>query len=112
MTCEHCITRWTPDRTGCIFAGASNRTADELNACVIDLAFDEGWKLDSAEVEAELRTLVENTDGWLDDADDSQWLTDEARSAQDWLNEHIAPEGHYFTFDEGFYLYVSEDEDV
>lgn len=49
-------------------------------------------------------------DGWLENHDESDALTEAAQDATTWLNTHIAPEGHYFTFDEGFYLYAEDDE--
>lgn len=99
-------TRWTAESAGCIFAGASHRTADELCAAVILLALDEGW--DPADA-TDLRTVAESADGWLDNADDAQWLGDESYQAEAWLNEHVAPEGYVFTFDEGFMLYAEDD---
>jgi hypothetical protein len=105
---ETTITRWTSDRAGCIFAGSSNRTADELNASVVLLAMEQGWTPADA---SELRDLVESTDGWLDSDDDSQWLSDESLAADQWLTEHIAPEGYVFHFDDGFYLSAESDLD-
>ena len=102
------ITRWTTDRTGCIFEGASVRTADELNAVVILLALNEGWAPNYA---PELRDTAEGVTGWMDDDDDAECLADESRQAEEWLNEHVAPEGHSFRFDEGFYLWPENDLD-
>lgn len=105
-------TRWLPgEQHGCIFAGASNRTADNLNACVILLAMENGWESGPAAFHQELKVLAQNTHGWCDEPDDSQWLSDEARSAEEWLNEHVAPEGWSFEFDDGFYLCKIDEED-
>jgi len=99
--------RWTPSRAGCIFAGSSHRTADDLNACVILLACDEGWSdHDGARVVAEDLFKQDEPTGcyWADDSDNSEWLSSGALAAEEWLNEHVAPEGYWFEFDDGFYL--------
>lgn len=85
---------------GCWFAGASSRTADELNACVVLAAMRYGWTPDDA---SELRTLAESTDGWADDPDDGQWLSDAGWQAMEYLDS-VAPDGYAFTFDDGFYM--------
>jgi hypothetical protein len=106
-------TRWVPgEKQGCIFAGASNRTADSLNACVILLAMEEGWEDHPPAVHQELKALAQATHGWCDEDDDSQWLSDEVRTAEEWLNEHVAPEGWAFQFDDGFYLWEIDEEEA
>ncbi len=105
-------TRWEPgENAGCIFAGSSNRTADDLNGCVILLAMENGWECNEVNSQQELRELAQVT-GWCEDPDDSQWLSDEARQAEEWLNEHLAPEGWSFTFDDGFYLQEIEEDEL
>jgi hypothetical protein len=101
--------RWTADRAGCIFAGSSNRSADDLSAAVILLACDEGWSdHDGARQDAEALYAQDAPNGvyWSDDGGEgSQALSEGADAAADWLNEHIAPEGYWFRFDDGFYLW-------
>jgi hypothetical protein len=100
--------RWDADREGCIFAGSSTRTADDLNACVILLACDEGWsEHGGARQDAEALFRQDTRTGcyWADDPDVSEYLAEAARDAEEWLNEHIAPTGYSFSFDDGFYLW-------
>jgi len=108
--------RWTADRAGCIFAGSSNRSADDLSAAVILLACDEGWSdHDGARQDAEALYAQDAPNGvyWSDDGGEgSQLLSEGADAAADWLNEHVAPEGYWFRFDDGFYLWGDDpDED-
>lgn len=88
----------TADMAGCWFAGASNRTADELNVAVIDAALTYGW---APEDRVTLETL--SPDGWFDDPDLAEMASDAALDAESYL-QAIAPEGYAFGFDDGFYL--------
>jgi hypothetical protein len=93
------VTSWRPDDAGCIFKGSPVRTADELHAAVIQLAASEGW------TEAgEGAVLAWYTVGWRRDPYETDLLSEAAMHAQKWLNEHVAPEGFVFVFDDGFYL--------
>lgn len=88
----------TAAMAGCWLAGASSRTADELNVAVIDAALSYGWAPDD---KANLANL--DPDGWFDDPDTAQTASDAATEAESYLNG-IAPTGYRFGFDDGFYL--------
>lgn len=101
------MARWTASRAGCIWAGASTRTADELNALTINLACDEGWDShDGARHDAEALLAQDSPTGvlWASDPDVSEWLSEGAQNALEYLNAEVAPEGHRFEFDDGLYL--------
>lgn len=110
--------RWSADRAGCLFEGSSTRSADELNMLVVELAADNGWPATDKATREHLHELserlwrIESHSGvlWFEDPDDSDAIADAARDAADWLNEHIAPEGYVFEFDDGFYLRADVDE--
>lgn len=88
----------TPADAGLRFAGASNRTADELNVAVIGAALEYGWEPDD---KTDLEAL--DADGWFDDPDLAEYAADSATRAETYLNG-IAPDGYFFGFDDGFYL--------
>ncbi len=94
---------------GCIFEGSAVRTADELNASVILLALDQGWQGDVANGDPADRDalfgLAQDTNGWADDADDSDRLAEASANAVEWMNGEpsIVPAGYALSFDDGLY---------
>lgn len=107
------VTRWTAADTGTILN--ASRTSDELNADVILLACYAGWDSHGgARTDAEALYDQEPSAGGTYSADDldlAESLSEGATEALAWLNEHVAPEGHYFTFDDGLMLYEDGDDD-
>lgn len=99
-------TRWPESKAGTIYEGSSVRTADQLNACVVLLAAEEGWDHDGARPIAE---KLDSVGRWFDDPDDSEALTEAADKAIDWLSENVAPEGYFFALSDGLVL-VSDEE--
>lgn len=106
------IRRWSPERAGCIYAGANTRTADELNALTIKLAVDEGWDDRDARIDADevLAQYAPHGVLWSDDPELSEAVAESAERAVGWLTEHVAPEGYVFEFDDGLYLWPEDDE--
>lgn len=101
------VTRWTAERIGMILEGSSTRTADDLHAAVILLAVGEGWDTpDGAEIDARDLYAQDAPRGvyWAQDVELGDALAEGAELATMWLDEHIAPEGYGFVFDDGFLL--------
>lgn len=82
--------------TYCQRAGASNRTADELVAVFLfDVEDCTTWRMP-----ADVRTIAESCDGWLDDPDDAETLRDAMSSADDALSDC----GLWAEWDDGYVI--------
>jgi hypothetical protein len=102
------IKRWTPADAGCLISSGHGWRSVGY---VIQMAMDNGYS-DKASDRLAVTAFLDNrttfTDSFGIEQDTSDWVLDQgglADTAVDWLNEHIAPEGHLFHWHEGdFYL--------
>lgn len=96
----------TASDIGCWVAGSGHNRAEEINAQTIELAERYGRRVDS-EISEAIARLAAGTETDTD----CEWLTGEADTAVEWLNDRVAPHGCYFTFDDGLMLYGDNDDD-
>lgn len=94
----------TDGDVGCFIAGSGFNTAAEINAQTVELAERYGLPVDS-DISDAIARLAAGTET----ANDWQWLSEAADDAVEWLNDRIAPPGHYFTFDDGLMMYSSDE---
>lgn len=84
--------------TGCWIDGGQ-RTVEELNREIIDMAGWEGWKPKKDD-----RNYLKSGD--------TEWLSEIADKAVEWLDENCTEEGYSFVLDEGcLVLYGPEEEE-
>lgn len=91
---------------GCFIAGSGHNRAEEINAQTIELAERYGRAVDS-----EISDAIARLGAGTETDTDCGWLSEEADTAVEWLNDRVAPSGCYFTFDDGLMLYGDEDDD-
>jgi hypothetical protein len=91
--------RVTPADSGCWVAGHHGHYA---SAIVIETALNYGWHdTQAAEIAARYPELTEH---------EQDVLNDVVNDAEQWLNEHIAPEGYSFGWHDGeFFLWTTEE---
>lgn len=95
----------TASDIGCWVAGSGHNRAEEINAQTIELAERYGRAVD-----ADISDAITRLSHGLETGTDSQWLSEEADSAVEWLNDRVAPAGCYFTFDDGLMMYGDDDD--
>lgn len=86
---------WSRTTPGCLLAGATTRTVEEMDWIIIGWAVDAGWEPEALSVDV------------LTDHDEWSSLCTEAL---DYL-ETLLPEGHYFTWIETDLHVVTAEED-
>ena len=101
-------TRWTTADAGHLIDGARGYQAI---AAMIDMAVANGFELGSSDKKA-MAGFIKGEATYKSDLgatiDIGDWVLNQgglADKASDWMNEHLAPEGHVFHWYEGsFYL--------
>lgn len=91
---------------GCWVAGSGRNRAEEINAQTIELAERYGRTIDS-----DISDAIGRLHGGTETDTDSEWLSEEADNAVEWLNDRVAPEGCYFTFNDGLMLCTDDEGD-
>jgi hypothetical protein len=104
------ITKATPDDAGTWREGSSTRTADELNAVIVQDALDRGMPALSEESAETLKTFNASDERWAD-GDEGDWLSHMADQAIGWLSNEVAPEGYHFCRDDGLIMHADEECD-
>lgn len=93
--------RWSGETTGCLVDGHWGRLA----ICrMLRIAIDAGYEM----IDGGALACYENDDVFHEDCDALGVLLDEANRAEEWLNEHVAPEGYMFGWYEGEFFFSSD----
>lgn len=106
-------TRAHPSDAGCWIDGHWGQYGPSR---LIEIAVENGMVLDADDQAALAAYGYGHTRVWLikDHPFTADWILSQgglADSAEEWLNEHIAPEGHHFEWSDGeFFLWADEEE--
>jgi len=102
------ITKATPADVGCYVAGTWGQygLARMIVVAVAEFGFDESDVIDLAN--RKLGEMDYETTEYLTD-DEHTWLSDAGDEVEQWLNDNVAPEDHYFGWFDGEFFLQSVD---
>lgn len=110
MQDKHLVKNVTDADLGCWIEGASVRNPVEFSVAIVELARHNGLEMDDEAWDADIPIFLRQVDEpelTYDMLEDLGFVTD---AALDFLNENL-PDGYYFDFEDGLYLFREQDEE-
>jgi hypothetical protein len=105
------VDRLTASDAGTILEGSALRTDAELSVAVMRYAFEKGMPVvDKALPNPSMYEFDTADKSAVDESDEAaiEWFQEDlnvlADTAREWLNEHVAPNGFEFDWDDGLIL--------